>query len=326
MAATSSSALASFSGENGVIAYSDGVALAGETREIWALDPATGDQRELTSGPDDTAPAFSPSGNVLAFDRVSASTSTIFLAYADGSNATALVQGSEPAFSPSGGELVFVRPSGLFITGTAAGSPVRQLTHHAGDFEPSWGPHETIVFERSRALPVGAGGSAERRYVDELDAVKPGAKSVSVLLTYEPPEGLRRAAQPIDLRPDWSPNGKSIAVTLCNFVTETHPPTVPALILLNSCGPDVWAPDGHGLVEGDSGTLMGRVGTNCPHFIAPGTEIAWQPLRAGTLRVATAPCEPQPGPPELAVLPSESVIGSRTCFKVHGKRKCHTSR
>lgn len=52
----------SFPGANGVIAYS-------AEHSIWAVDPATGDQLRLTTGPEDSAPSFSPSGDMLAFQR-----------------------------------------------------------------------------------------------------------------------------------------------------------------------------------------------------------------------------------------------------------------
>lgn len=319
-------ALASFPGKDGVIAYATRFSIFTESTAIWALEPATGDQLQLTSGPDDNDPAFSPSGNQLAFDRTTMGTSTIFIARADGSDARPLVEGSEPAFSPDGRKLVFARPTGLFVTGAQPGSAVRRLTSHPEDSEPSWGPNGEIVFERTRVLHMNSGGSTQKRFNNELDMVTPGRRHVSTLFTYEPPPGLRLAAFPVELHPDWSPHGKSIVLSICNVVSQPRLPTVPALVLQEECVPSVWAPNGHGFAVPKLGVLRGRPGTNCPHIVTPFTELAWQPVHVGTLHVPTVPCEPQPGPPEGLVEPSEAAAGSITCYTIHHRRKCHVAR
>src|ERR1700682_634681 len=103
-------AIGSFPGSNGVIAFS-------AEHSIWAMDPTTRDELQLTSGFDDSAPSFSPSGNMLAFQRRTGATITIYLARADGSEPRALASGSQPAFSSDGRQIVFVRAAGLFLTG-----------------------------------------------------------------------------------------------------------------------------------------------------------------------------------------------------------------
>src|SRR5438045_239866 len=65
----------SFPGGNGVIAY--GIASTDDCHRqpgvtcatgIWAVDPLTGNQLRLTTG-HDSNPSFSPSGNLIAFQR-----------------------------------------------------------------------------------------------------------------------------------------------------------------------------------------------------------------------------------------------------------------
>jgi hypothetical protein len=97
-------AIASFAGRNGVIAYPT-------SRGLWALEPRSGDQTQLTFGRNDSYPSFSPSGDELAFQRGRGRTKMIYLAHADGSQPTPLVWGAQPAFSPR------VRPNGVGARG-----------------------------------------------------------------------------------------------------------------------------------------------------------------------------------------------------------------
>jgi len=317
-------ALASFPGADGVIAYAD-------EGSIWALEPQTGDQLRLTSGPDDEAPSFSPSGNTLAFQRYAGSATTIFLAGADGSNAHPLLAGREPAFSPSGQQIVFVRAAGLFLTDVTPGSPVRQITDHRGDSEPRWSSTGEIVFERAYRLRVSVHGVVETPFINQLDIIRPPSLKVHALLTYEQPAFEPQLSEhETELHPDWSPNGRALAVALCNS-GPAHPPfeTVPALVFHTSCAPDVWAPEGRRLAEPGSPPLAGAGYSSCPLRIYESTEISWQPLVSGSLRVPVVKCEPHEPPPGpvSGTLPAKEVLGSRTCF--YNKRKhtriCYTT-
>ncbi len=378
---TPTAAEGSFPGANGVIAYS-------AEHSIWAVDPATGDQLQLTTGPEDSAPSFSPSGDLLAFQRrttttVTApqrpptgpvtssqrrpvstvtvdianadgsdptppvagsavppfhrttSTVTVYVAYADGSNPTPLVEGSEPAFSPDGTQIVFVRPSGLFLTGVAPGSPVRALTDHPGDRTPRWSSKGSIVFQRAD----GAGS--------ELDIVTPPSSHIRRLFTYHRGAG---NDDPIVMWPEWSPNGRSISVALCEPGSEVPPvETVPSIVFHASCAPDVWAPAGGTPLEAGTGALRGKPDSSCPPFIESGANedisffahgrplyqdegpnwpIAWQPLHPGTLRVPTVPCaedKERENEPTEAVSPAILQHGGQLCayFRRRHRRICH---
>jgi dipeptidyl aminopeptidase/acylaminoacyl peptidase len=301
-------ALGSFPGGDGVIAYPN-------EGHIWALEPKTGDQLQLTSGPEDRAPSFSASGNMLAFQRGTAH-AEVFLARADGSDAMPLVSGSEPAFSPDNRQIVFVRATGLFTTGLVPGSPVRRITDHRGDSEPRWSATGVLIFERIEISRTRHRGVTERQVSSRLEVVVPPSSHVRTVMTYEQPRHTGLSQRETELHPDWSPNGRTVAVALCNDATPARPPfpTVPALVFHGSCSPDVWEPEGRRLAEPKRGTLQGRPQTTCPHFIGEDTEISWQPLLSGTLHVPVVKCEPRPGPPENFVEPAQAAPGSRTCY------------
>src|SRR5271166_1751713 len=181
-------ALASFPGQDGVIAYS----VAHTAQEgIWAVDPNTGYQTQITSGPDE-APSFSPSGNMLAFQRREAGTTTIYIAQTSGADATPLRKGSEPAFSPDGQQIVFVRAGGLFLSGVAARSPVKQITDHPGDRRPRWSTTGEIVFQRTKIVRGRGAGGAHRE--QELDIITPPSMRATQLLSYD--------AQ-VEMWPEW---------------------------------------------------------------------------------------------------------------------------
>ena len=271
---------------------------------------------------------------VLPF-HLTTSTVTVYVAYADGSNPTPLVAGSEPAFSPNGTQIVFVRPSGLFLTGVAPGSPVRQLTDHPGDRTPRWSSKGSIVFQRAD----GAGS--------ELDIVTPPSSHIRRLFTYHRGAGNE---DPIVMWPEWSPNGRSISVALCERGSEIPPvETVPSIVFHASCAPDVWAPAGGPPLEAGTGALRGKPDSSCPPFIESGANedvsfigphgplyqdegpnwpIAWQPLRPGTLRVLTMPCtedKERENAPIAAIAPAIVVRGGQLCvyFRRRHRRICH---
>jgi hypothetical protein len=298
-------AFGSFPGGNGVIAYTSGSG-------IWAVSPTTGYQLQLTTGPD-FAPSFSPSGNMLAFERLGKDTSTVYLAQADGADARPLLAGGEPAFSPTGRQLVLVRRDGLFVTGLTSGSPVEQITRQPGDRSPRWSSTGAIVFERTDVLRKHRG---KTEIQNELDTITPPSPKVHQILVYN-----ERA----NMYPEWSPNGRTLTVALCNGAAEeTTFKGSPALAVHPSCLQRFPAPRGRDVAEGGVGALAGSAVRPCPRF-ASVEQIAWQPVLAGTMPIPTVKCDgaPYTGP---TVSPSFGSTGAKVCVPGrHGHRKiCHT--
>jgi len=301
---------------------------------IWALEPVTGTQLQLTTGQDDSWPSFSPSGDMLAFQRGSGKAATIWLVRADGSHQMPLVAGSEPAFSPNGRQIVLVRASGLFLTGVTPGSPVRRLTSHPGDSEPQWSSTGAIAFERIARRKVRyrgptaifRHGQLKLEVDNELELVRPPSTKVHELLGYELPEGLRVSTVPAELRPNWSPRGTRLAVSLCEGLPSgfsPHVATRPALTFSTRCGSETWTPTGRRVDLSGEGSARNTLETACPDRIE---EVSWQPLRTGTVHVPTVPCKPLlKRRAVMEASPGEEVAGSRTCITIRHRRRCYKS-
>jgi TolB protein len=134
---------------------------------LFALDPETGTERQITHGSRDYGSDWSPDGTSIAYDSESRGGGQgIWIANADGSEATKLIDdGSVPAWSPDGTQIAFARPDigemvsfGEGSAGTpiylyvmdADGTNVRRLTDgQFSDYSPAWSPDGTrIAFVR----------------------------------------------------------------------------------------------------------------------------------------------------------------------------------
>jgi hypothetical protein len=275
--------LGSFPGGNGVIAYA-GPDARDEYRGIWAVDPENGYQLRLTSG-EDTWPSFSPSGNMLAFQRRSHGTDTIYIAHADGSNPQPLAEGSEPAFSPDGQEVVFVRPGGLYVTALTPGSHATQITDYPGDSLPNWGLTGSIAFDRV----VHQGGRIVGSEIDTLTL--PGLEVHQIIVYY---------ASVLPLSTEWSPDGMTLSVALCTKDKRSIVQGSPLLVVRPGCAPRILGPEGRGVAEAGRGALAGSRFDSCPPAALP--EISWQPLVAGTMRIPTVKCKGKRQRPPLGKL------------------------
>ncbi len=295
----------SFRGHDGVIAYSSKGA-------IWVVDPVSRGQLQLTSGFDDSFPSFSPSGDLLAFQRRHGAATTIYIARADGSEAKPLVKGSQPGFSPNGHEIVFVRKSGLFTVGLMTGARLRQITRQPGDRTPQWSLSGQIVFERTNVRREHRGGETYVAFDAALDTITPPDSRITTILSYN---------QDVNMWPNWSPDGKSLAIALCLSYSSLAG-RIPGLTSLRvlahpSCEPADWAPEGRLLDEAGTGPLAGQPGTSCPADRKGETgPFSWQPLHPGTIQVPTLSCKriaeaPNEGPPAGGPPPPP---GTKICF------------
>jgi hypothetical protein len=341
-------AFASFPGQDGVVAYSS--AFGGSPSSgthIWAVDPASGEQLQLTSGPfEDIHPSFSPSGEALVFaryrlhdgfyenERDTSLPPEIYLMNLDGSSLSLMTTGAEPAFGPAGREIVFVRNGSIYILSTSAGAKPELIAHGPGNSAPSWSVTGQIAFEHSRPVLKryeGYEGLSFRTVLNQLDITLPAYHRVQTLFTYEELMSredveLQEEGKEVDLFPDWSPDGNRILLSLCRAEAglEGVIPTNPQLVIHPGCEPDVWLPDAHGRI-GLRSILTNPDASTCP-ILVPFEPVAlsYQPLGIGSSRVPVKPCLILGGP--IAFSPAEPALGSRTCYTLHHRRHCRVYR
>lgn len=198
-------AAASVPGSNGTIVTSkceDGAA-ACQVTHIWSIEPVTGSESPLTSGPAsfDDEPAVSPDGQRVAFQRCTDSTgaSCVIAVVGIGGgtpvNITAGASDGWPAFSPDGSKIAFSRTGqpGIehLMLMDADGGNLHPLTSGSvEDRAPNWSPDgSTIAFQRYTSLQT-----------DRIYAMPAGGGTPVILDTSDLAYG-----------PSYSPDGSHIA-------------------------------------------------------------------------------------------------------------------
>jgi Tol biopolymer transport system component len=290
--ALSSSATPIPPGRNGLIAFVTHT-YSGEVGDgIAVIRPDGGGLRKVTKNTRDRAPAWSPDGEWLAFERAG----VIYTIKADGTGLRPLTSRRstvhEPAWSPDGRQLAFVTERSLFVV-RSDGSGVRRLFRiGAGSVGgPSWSPDgrwiafgivEDEFCGSGSIMVIGRGGRGLRN-------VTVGSGCESLIVT--PGEGGDNV-DANDSDPDWSPDGTRIAFTrlvwLCERCDQEE------VFSSDAEGNDVrwvttdtsfsasnpsWSPNGKWLVaETNEGiAILSLSGRRLRALDLRGTEPAWQP-------------------------------------------------
>jgi Tol biopolymer transport system component len=170
------------------------------------------DGTEMTRLLEGRTPAWSPDGSMIAFRRGNPNRgggveTTIYVANADGSNATSFSpdvygeasgEGGPPVWSPDGSLIAFDTLGGIYVM-EPDGSNLRRVTRYEGDLscydlQPSWSPDGSkIVFA------VLCDGGNEGIWTVNVDGTEREQLTA-------PGGGLTDLSQPA-----WSPNGTAIA-------------------------------------------------------------------------------------------------------------------
>jgi Tol biopolymer transport system component len=210
-----------------------------DNADLYAVDPATGVERRLTTDPrPDSYPAGLPGGDRIAFDSRRGGNRDIWLLEADGSYRQLTNDARDdayPTWSPDGTQIAWAAGPGrereIWVM-NADGSGARRLTTGADDLLPSWSSTGLIAFERH----VGA--------MTEIWVVDPAGGGASARITSDDGGGGD---------PTWSPDGRRLAfsrqvdgihrifVVDANGQSGLHSVTPSADC---DCEEPAWSPDG----------------------------------------------------------------------------------
>jgi Tol biopolymer transport system component len=138
--AGSGTALATYSGTNGRIAFARDPGTAGSNQDIWAMGPGGENPAPLTSTPEDEGyPSYSPDGERIVFTRGGAGSQglgQVWVMNADGTGQIQITHGdalaTSPVFSPDGTRIVYVSEFQAWVM-NADGTNQKQLTFPGPD-------------------------------------------------------------------------------------------------------------------------------------------------------------------------------------------------
>src|SRR6266571_1393737 len=210
---------------NGKIAF---VSSRGNSDEIDTMDPDGSDRKQLTSGPGDFDPDWSPDGTQMVFVRRAA----IFVMEADGSNQRQLTQsaiGRYPTWSPDATKIAFSTGclgcvSSVVYIMNADGSNQRMISPSGS--QPSWSPDGSKLAVTSNNFNI-----------DVVNADGGDRTALTAPPTFEAE----------DTDPAWSPDGTKIAFTRWTGCD------------INDCyDPEIWTVN----ADGSNPTYLGVYGTS----------------------------------------------------------------
>ena len=213
---------ADWSPDGSRVAYRDSPHGVNVDDEISVVAADGSGAENVTRNPaNDWSPAWSPDGERIAFASDREGELRIFLMAPDGSGVRRLTEiwGEYPAWSPDGDQVAFASyvgatgPTGepdydLFVV-NADGSGLRRLTESpAYDMYPTWSPDgERIAFESTRDTPGDFEPPArDRERTADFDVFVVDADGSGE------PKNLSNDLERLQKFPDWSPDGRWIAV------------------------------------------------------------------------------------------------------------------
>jgi Tol biopolymer transport system component len=148
--------------------------------EIWIMNAAGQDKRQLTRGFDARDPSWDPTGTRLVFTRNEGADANLWTMRSDGSDLRRLTSGSafdfEPAWSSDGMRIAFTRgeeqgdPGDIYVLTLSTKTLTRVTRSPAYDHQVSWGPSSgRLLFAREypRSASVMA-ADPQGRWVEHL--------------------------------------------------------------------------------------------------------------------------------------------------------------
>jgi TolB protein len=253
---------AAYPGTNGLVAFVTG---RSGFAQIWTVDPATSVETHISDGTAaDTAPAWSPFGNRIAFGR----SGDVWTMHADGTHlvdltATDPYNDGTPSWSPDGKKIAFESDrdttgrSQIFVMNQNGTNAVRLTIDTGTDTTPRWSPDGSHILFVSNM-------SGNR----EIYSISPTGANPTNLT--------QNTAQ--DYSENWSPDGAHIVFTS----GRAHPGSVGAdLWIMNAdgSGQTAFVHENNGYSDGDY-----------PAYSPDGTEIVFSANNGGgSQQLWTAP-------------------------------------
>jgi len=268
-----SSASASYSGSNGLIAF---VRAVNGQNQIFTMTSGGGNQTNISNNTSyaDTDPQWTSDGQKLVFQRCCVNgVDQIFIMNGDGSQQTNLSNDqsdeTEPSVSPNGSQVVYSSYDGLWLM-NSDGSNKAQITANGYDQNPRWSPDGTKILLDSYT-------SSYYTYVIETVNTAGGART-----TYG------SSSCYTDQTPDWSPTGSAIVFTRFNSRCTLGGGSIWTMTSSGANQTDVsqggndstpaWSPDGSKIAFVRSGTIYTMTSSGGSQTaIAAGTQPAWEP-------------------------------------------------
>ncbi len=237
---------------------------------------------QLSNGPDDHSPAWSPNGSRIAFNRVIGGTTGIFVMDADGSN---MVQrttaGGGATWSPDGEWIAFVCAEGLCkVRADEDGTEPVVLFNQGGGVtdDPAWSP------DGARIAFVSDWNLFDVWF--DIWVVDPDG-SGSTALTHHTPATPNPDTQ---WQPAWSPDSRRIALVECPWAFVTCSSSVIAvmnadgsgrvrLVAASGSANPTWSPDGQVIAFASFNDIewVSVDGSQRGRIIGNGHSPAWRP-------------------------------------------------
>jgi Tol biopolymer transport system component len=183
---------------------------------VYALDPETGEERELTQGSRDYGSDWSPDGTRIVYDSETDSGDEIVVAGVDGSDPVSVALGKSPAWSPDGTRIAYSSDGGRLWVVSVDGSDAHPITDPGTgtgddgespfDWNASWSPDgRSIAYTRvvsGKFLPLPSGNSQTNVTLEELRVWSEDGTDIALTDAYA-------ALGTVD----WSPDGSTLVFT-----------------------------------------------------------------------------------------------------------------